>query len=87
MTARTPEEAQALQHDTDVPTLSLADTQANMLDAADRADIGQATICAPSSVTLNLIDVLLIETMGRRKEGAATARRAADGRTGWTCHR
>jgi NhaP-type Na+/H+ or K+/H+ antiporter len=67
MTARSPEEAQALEHDVGVPTLSLADTQANMREAVDRADIGQAAICAPSSVTVNLVDVLLIETMGRRK--------------------
>ena len=67
MTPKSPEEAQALEHDTGVPTLSLADTKANMREAVDRADIGQATICAPSSVTVNLLDVLLIETMGRRK--------------------
>ena len=68
MTPKSPEEAQALEHDTGVPTLSLADDiEANMREAVDRADIGHATICAPSSVTVNLLVALLIETMGRDK--------------------
>ena len=68
MTPKSPEEAQALEHDTGVPTLSLADDiEANMREAVDRADIGQATICAPSSVTVNLFGALLIETMDRDK--------------------
>ena len=66
VTARPTEEAKSLEHDTGVPTISLDDTHANVRDAAHRADIGQAVICAPADAAITLLDIHLIEIMGRR---------------------
>ena len=66
MTARPPEQAEALEASTGVSTLSLADTHANIRDTVHRTDIGQVVVCAPSDIAVHLLDVHLIETMGRR---------------------
>ena len=67
VTARPAAEAKSLEKDAGVPTISLDDTHANMRDAAHRADIGQAVICAPTDTAITLLDIHLIEIMGRRK--------------------
>jgi len=67
MTAKPPEEARALEQSTGVPTLSLDDTHANVREAVQRTDVGQVVICARSSVAVDLLDIRLIEAMGRRK--------------------
>jgi NhaP-type Na+/H+ or K+/H+ antiporter len=67
VTANSPEQAKALEEGTGVPTLSLSDTRANMREVAQRTEVGQAVICAPSDIALHLLDVHLIESMGRRK--------------------
>ena len=78
-----PEEVQAEVDASGVPTVSLGDTEARIVDAALDANVGQVAILAPSSIGMDLVSTALIEILGRRgvlrlppgRQARASARR------------
>jgi NhaP-type Na+/H+ or K+/H+ antiporter len=66
LTGKPPDLAQAEMESTGVPIVSLTDTQAKVADAVREADIARVAICAPANLGLNLLDIDLIERLGRR---------------------
>jgi hypothetical protein len=62
-----------------VTIVSFADTQANVAQAAQDADVAQVAICAPSSAGLDLVDVDVIQRMGRRRVLRLPDRRQTSG--------
>ena len=52
---------------TGVPIVSLTDSSANVAAAARSTDVAQVAVCAPSNLGLNIIDVDLVQRMGRRR--------------------
>ena len=66
ISSSSPDEVQAEVDASGVPTVSLGDTEARIVDAALDANVGQVAILAPSSIGMDLVSTALIEILGRR---------------------
>ena len=67
ISSSSPEEVQAEVDASGVPTVSLGDTEARIVDAAQDANVGQVAVLAPSSIGMDLVSTALIEILGRRR--------------------
>ena len=67
ISSSSPEEVHKEVDSSGVPTVSLGDTEARIVDAAQEANVGQAAVLAPSSTGMDLVSTALIEILGRRK--------------------
>ena len=71
-----PDVAQAQMERTGVPIVAITDEKAKVVDAIKNADVARVVICAPANVGVDLLDIDLIQRLGRRRVLRLPDRRA-----------
>jgi NhaP-type Na+/H+ or K+/H+ antiporter len=66
ITAKPPDLAQEEADSSGVPIVSILDSKAKIGKVLRRADIGHVAVCAPANLGVDLVDIDLIQHLGRR---------------------
>ena len=66
VTGKPPDLAQQEMDSSGVPIVSIRDSKAKLKEAVGRADVGRVAVCIPASVVADLLDIDLIQELGRR---------------------